>query len=438
MGKHTASAQLQVALDFIDWDRAERAAKAAVAGGATILEAGTPLIKSEGLDVVRRLRKMFPKLTIVADMKTMDAGRIETECAGKAGADVMVVLAAASDVTLRECVEAGKTYSIRIAADLIGVEDPVGRARQLEEMGVAEIGVHTAIDEQMSPDAAAPDPFARLRQVRRAVSIPVAVAGGINSETAVQAVEAGADIVIVGGAITKAKDPKRATEVFLRALRTGKSVRTELYKRVTAENIREALEKVSTANLSDGSHHAPSISGLMPLLPGSKMVGPAVTVWTYPGDWAKPVEAIDEAEPGSVIVIDAGARTPAVWGELATHSAVQKRLAGVMIEGAIRDTSEIRAMKFPAFARMVASHAGEPKGLGHINVPVVIGGVNIEPGDWIVGDDDGIMVLPKARSVEMANRGMDCLERENRIRQEIEEGKTTLGQVTDLLRWEKK
>ena len=430
--------QLQVALDFINWDRAERAAQAAAAGGATILEAGTPLIKSEGLDVVRKLREQFPDVTIVADMKTMDAGRIETECAGKAGADVIVVLAGAADTTIRECVEAGRTYGLRVAVDLIGLPNPAARAKELEEMGVSEIGVHAAIDEQMT---GAVDPFARLREVRKAVSIPLSIAGGIHGETVVDAIKAGADVIIVGGAITKSADPKKATEAMLDAIRTGKPAKagqSGLYKRTGIENIREALGKVSTPNLSDGNHHMSAVTGLMGLVPGCKMVGPAVTVRTYPGDWAKPVEAIDVAEPGSVIVIDAGGRGPAVWGELATHSSVQKGLAGVVIDGAIRDTHEIRAMNFPAFARLVTSQAGEPKGLGEMNVSLIIDGVHIEPGDWIVGDDDGIMVLPKARAVEMANRGMDWLERENRIRQEIEDGKTTLGRVMDLLRWEKK
>ena len=77
-------ARLQVALDFIELPRALKVAQAAIAGGADIIEAGTPLIKSEGLDAVRKLREMFPAATIVADMKTMDAGRIETEAAAKA------------------------------------------------------------------------------------------------------------------------------------------------------------------------------------------------------------------------------------------------------------------------------------------------------------------------------------------------------------------
>jgi 3-hexulose-6-phosphate synthase/6-phospho-3-hexuloisomerase len=83
--------------------------------------AGTPLIKSEGLDAVRALRREFPAATIVADMKVMDAGRVETECAAKAGANIVHVLAAASDATIAECVEAARRYDARIAVDLVGL-----------------------------------------------------------------------------------------------------------------------------------------------------------------------------------------------------------------------------------------------------------------------------------------------------------------------------
>jgi len=167
------------------------------------------------------------------------------------------------------------------------------------------------------------------------------------------------------------------------------------------------------------------------------MIGQAVTVRTYPGDWAKPVQAIDVAQPGEIVVIDAGGAGPALWGELATHSAVQRKLGGVVIDGALRDSPEIMAMKFPAFSRLVMPNAGEPKGFGEIGVPIKVGNLRVEPGDWLLGDDDGVVLLPKAIAVEYANRSMDVLERENRIREEIKEG-STLSKVTELLRWEKK
>ncbi len=424
---------LQVALDFLDLERAIQVAEEAVAGGVDWIEAGTPLIKSEGLNAVRELRRHFPNQVIVADMKTIDAGRAEVEAAAKAGANIIDVLGAASDATVKECVEAANNYGAEIVVDLIEVGDPVDRARAAEAAGADYIAVHTAIDMQMRGG----DPFERLKVVANAVDIPIAVAGGINSETAAKAVESGADIVIVGGAIIKSKDARKAAEEIKRAMRTGEAVRTELYKRVDLENVREILLRVSTPNISDAMHRSGELEGILPISPGMKMAGPALTVRSYPGDWAKPVEAIDLVEDGDVIVIDAGGMGPALWGELATHSAIQKKAAGVVIDGAIRDTVDIRALGFPAFSRLITPTAGEPKGFGEINVPIKVGGKRVFPGDWIVGDDDGVVVIPKDKVVEITNRAMGVLENENRLRGEIEAG-STLSQVAYLEKWEKK
>ncbi len=424
---------VQIALDFVNLNRALKVAEAATAGGADWLEAGTPLIKSEGLDCLRALRKKFPQKTVVADMKIMDVGRIESESAFKAGANVVCVLGVADDSTVRECVEAAKNYGGKVMVDLLGVSDPTRRAREVEKMGIDYIGMHTSIDEQMRGK----DPFSQLREVSRKVSVPVAVAGGINSETAAKAIDAGASVVIVGGAVIKAKDPREATRVIKEAIKDKKVIPTQLFKRARGKEIVQIFKKVSTPNLSDAMHRAGEIKGLVKITPGVKLVGSALTVRSYPGDWAKPVEAIDKAERGQVIVIDAGGAGPALWGELATHSAIQKRLSGVVIDGAIRDVPEIVKLKFPAYARLITPTAGEPRGFGEIGIPIRIGGVSVFTGDWLVGDEDGIVVVPQKKAVEIANRAMDVLERENRIREEILEGKT-LSSVTELLRWEKK
>jgi 3-hexulose-6-phosphate synthase/6-phospho-3-hexuloisomerase len=424
---------LQLALDFVDLHRAVTVAKLAVPAGVDWIEVGTPLIKSEGLDAVRELKRLFPGKTMVADMKIMDTGRIEVEAAAKAGAQIVDVLGTATDATIAECVAAGKNYGAQIVVDLIAVADAVLRARQVADLGVDFITVHVAIDEQMRGR----DPFAILQAVVQAVEVPVGVAGGINSETAALAVAAGASYVIVGGAITKAKDPEAATREIRKALDEGVVIPTTLFKRAGEEEIQRVLEMVSTANLSDAMHRGGVLDGVKPLFPGIHMVGRALTVRTYPGDWAKPVEAIDAAQPGDVLVIDAGGVGPAIWGELATHSALQKGLAGVVIDGALRDSGDIAKLGFPAFSRLVLPNAGEPRGFGEIGVPIRIGNVRVETGDWILGDDDGVAVIPQRMAVEYTNRAMDVLEKENRIREEIKEGRT-LAEVTDLLRWEKK
>ncbi len=424
---------LQLALDFVDLPRALQVAEEAVAGGADWLEAGTPLIKSEGLEAIRAIKARWPDVTVVADMKTMDAGRAEVECAAKAGARVVGVLGAASDATIGECVEAARNYGAEIVVDMIQVADVVARAKTVEAMGAGYVGIHVAIDEQMQGKT----PWDTLREVVEAVSIPVAVAGGINSETAPLAVQAGASIVVVGGAITKAADATAATRALKQAMETLVPVESEYFVRATGPDLREMLSRVSTANVSDALHRSGDIPGLRPLTPGAKLVGPALTVRTSPGDWAKPVEAIDRAEPGDVLVIDAGGVAPAVWGELATNSAIQRGLAGVVIFGAARDTGDIRSLGFPLFSSLISPTAGEAKGFGEIGVPVRVAGVRVSPGDWIIGDDDGVCVIPRDKAVEYTNRAMDVLERENRLRAEILAG-STLSQVGYLLRWEKK
>ncbi len=267
---------LQVALDFVDLKRALKNAEAAVAGGADWLEVGTPLIKSEGLEAVRQLRRLFPRATIIADMKIMDAGRIEVETAAKAGANIVDVLGAASDATIRECIQAGKNYGARIVVDLIAVKDPVLRAKEVESFGADYVSVHCSIDEQMEGK----DPFETLRMVSENVSVPVGVAGGINSETAAMALEAGASIVIVGGAVTKAVDPGEAAATIKKAMNERAAIPTKLFRRGSEAEIRQILEQVSAANLSDALHRGGTVEGLRPLFPGIEMVGRALTVRT--------------------------------------------------------------------------------------------------------------------------------------------------------------
>ncbi len=426
-------ARLQVALDLMQLDRAVQIARESVEGGVDWLEAGTPLIKSEGMNSVRALKREFAGHRIVADMKTMDTGAFEVEIATKAGSDIIVIMAQADDTTILESVKAARRYGSEIMADLIGVEDPIRRAKEVQELGVDYLCVHVSIDEQMI----AKGPLGTLKSVCGIAKVPVAVAGGLNSETAAEAVKAGGMIIIVGGAIIKAAKVKEATEAIKEALRTQKVVKTDLYKRYEEADLREAFEKVSTSNIADAMQKRGSMEGIVPRIThGTKMIGRAVTVKTADGDWAKPVEVIDIAQEGEVIVIDAGGGKVALWGELASWSCKMKEVAGVVIDGSARDIDGIIDMDFPVFSRHISPHAGEPKGHGEINCEISCGGRLVSPGDWIVGDETGVVVIPKRISVEIANRALDVLERENRIREEIQRG-STLSRVLELEKWEK-
>jgi 3-hexulose-6-phosphate synthase / 6-phospho-3-hexuloisomerase len=425
---------LQVALDFENLSRALAAAREAVDGGADWVEAGTPLIKSEGLDAVRQLKKAFPAQRVVADMKIMDTGAFEVEIAAKAGADLVTVLGAADDDTIAEAVRGGELYGAEVIVDLLGVADPVARARRAAELGAAAVCYHVGIDMQMRADA----PFARLAEIARGAPIPVAVAGGLTSETVAAAVRAGAQILVVGGAITKSPQIAEATRRVREAIDSQKELPSEMFHRYSLEEVRTAFGKVSSPNVSDAMQRQGAMHGLTAHLPPgvAKVVGPAITVVTRDGDWAKPVEAIDRAGPGDVIVVDAGSGSSAVWGELASWSAHGRQVAGVVVDGAIRDLDAILELGFPSFSRSVSSNAGEPKGLGEIGVEVTVGGQRVRPGDWIVGDLSGVVVVPRERVAEIANRSLDVLEHENRVREEIRRG-STLASVQKLERWER-
>ncbi len=423
---------LQVALDVYNIHRALELAREAVAGGADWVEAGTPLIKSEGLNAVRDLKKAFPDRKIIADMKIMDTGGLETEMAIKAGASIVTVLGASDDGTIREAVEAGRKYGGEIMVDLIAVPDKAKRAKEAEALGAHLVALHVGIDEQMLGKS----PVETVRAVRAATTLPIAVAGGLTSETLAPLIEAGADILIVGGGITKSQDAVAATKRLRQAIDTVKVLESVGMKKFKATELRQAFEVASTPNISDAMHREGCMTGILPQQQGAKAVGPALTVHAMDGDWAKPVEAIDECEPGTVLVIKVDGTTKAVWGELASHTCKVNGVAGVIIDGAIRDVDEIRRIGFPAWARVYRPNAGDPKGFGEIGTEVEAGGQRVRTGDWVIADDNGVVVVPRERAQEIANRAVDVKEQEDRLRTEIERG-SSLSKVLKLKKWEK-
>jgi len=423
---------LQVALDVLELRRAVQIAQEAVAGGADWIEAGTPLIKSEGMNAIRMLRDQFPRTTLVADMKIADTGTIEVEMAAKAGADIVCILADADNSVVSEAVRAARLYGIRVMADFINVQDPVMRARDLESLGVDIICAHVGIDQQMVGKSS----LDLLGSLVGQISIPLAIAGGLDAATAAEAVRHGAEIVIVGGWIVRSADVTASTRKIRDAMDHLSFHAPE--KRGPDEEIRNILMQVSAPNISDAMHRKGAMNGMISICGNVKMAGKAVTVQTFAGDWAKPVEAIDIAGKGDVIVInnDEGTHV-APWGELATASGMKKGIAGVVIDGAVRDVDDIRAMKFPVFARAIVPNAGEPKGFGEINAEINCGGQYVRAGDWIVGDESGVVVIPRERAYEIARRALEVRKNEERIREEIQRG-STLAQVSELLKWEKK
>ncbi|PNU06928.1 dimethylmenaquinone methyltransferase [Novosphingobium guangzhouense] len=136
---------------------------------------------------------------------------------------------------------------------------------------------------------------------------------------------------------------------------------------------------------------------MAPIAPGQKVCGPAVTAWNFPGDNLAIHAALYTAQAGDVLVLtNGGGHQGALWGDVACSFAQKKGLAGTVVHGATRDVDAIRALGYPVWATAVSPEHPKKRGPAAVNVPLVVDGVTVEPGDVIVGDSDGVLVIPKA------------------------------------------
>ena len=196
---------VQISLDLTNIDEALETAALAIRAGVDWLEAGTPLILAEGLHGVRKLREAFPETPIVADLKTMDGGYLETEMMAKAGATHVVVMARAHEETIKVVAKAGKDFGVQVMGDNLGCPNMVQGAKMLEAMGCDFIVHHIGYDERRGIAAAGnpmPSPMDQLQQVVDAVNIPVQAVGGLSLEQAISCPEYGAPLVVLGAPLT--------------------------------------------------------------------------------------------------------------------------------------------------------------------------------------------------------------------------------------------
>lgn len=196
---------VQISLDLTDIKEAIETAQMALRAGVDWLEAGTPLILAEGLHGVRSLRRDFPGVPIVADLKTMDGGYLEAEMMAGAGATHVVVMARAHEETIRCVVKAGRDHGVKVMGDNLGCPDMVAAAKWLEDLGCDFVIHHIGYDERRGIAARGqrmPSPLDQLREVVGAVKVPVQAVGGLSLEQAIACPSYGAPLVVLGAPLT--------------------------------------------------------------------------------------------------------------------------------------------------------------------------------------------------------------------------------------------
>jgi RraA family protein len=178
--------------------------------------------------------------------------------------------------------------------------------------------------------------------------------------------------------------------------RVGNRIRVDVER--PNEDLIALFRDANPNDLADAMNKAGAVRHINPVYrPIRRCAGPALTVKVPAGGSGLIVKAIDIARPGDVIVIDGGEVVNAsLWGGKRSAFAVHKRVAGVVIDGAMRDIAETREVDLPVFARAVCPMAGGSSGGGEVNFPIACGGVVVEPGDIVVADEEGIVVVPQA------------------------------------------
>jgi 4-hydroxy-4-methyl-2-oxoglutarate aldolase len=187
----------------------------------------------------------------------------------------------------------------------------------------------------------------------------------------------------------------------------------------------ESFEGIPTAILSDvlGARAAVMDSGIDPIYSGIEMTGTALTVKAVPGDNLIIHKAITVAEPGDVIVIDGKGYTETAYlGELMSASCEANGLSGIVVDGAIRDRAEIEEIGFPVYANGVHPKGPLKHAPGSINVPVTCGGATVAPGDIVVGDDEGIVVVPPNEIEATLESAREKQAAERVLRERVEDG----------------
>lgn len=200
----------------------------------------------------------------------------------------------------------------------------------------------------------------------------------------------------------------------------------------TEKDLISQLSQYGTASIYEAQGATGALdSGIKPLSSDMQIVGPAFTVDIRPGDNLMLHYALLHVNPGDVLVVDAKSFIEAgPWGDILTEQAIKKGVAGLIINGSVRDVHAIKSLKFPVFCRGISIKGTAKKQAGKINVPICISDTIINSGDIIFGDEDGVVVIPKNNIATILHETVERERKEHDFRLKIQKGESTV----DLLK----
>lgn len=214
-------------------------------------------------------------------------------------------------------------------------------------------------------------------------------------------------------------------------------VNTEIRRpsREVVEGFRSLLEEYYsiTPGVSDVMNHLNAMSSeIKPLFEEIRVVGVALTVKTITSDLAPVIRALEVVQGGDIIVVDThNSKDTAFWGEMVCMEAQRKGAVGIILDSAVRDVVELRKFKFPVLCQGIAPNVAVPVGFGCVNVPIQCGGAVVNPGDIVIVDDNGVVVVPRDEAGDILQKSRRFLENEVKVIDRIKAGET-LSEIIGL------
>ncbi len=202
----------------------------------------------------------------------------------------------------------------------------------------------------------------------------------------------------------------------------------------TQANLIKSLSQISTATIHEAiGKHGALPSAIKPISPTMKLCGTAFTIESMPGDNLLLHRAVAQAQPGDILIAKCSEFYEAgYWGELLSVGAMQCGIAGLVIDACVRDADPIEALGFPVFSRGLCIRGTTKHGTGTLNEPIIIGDVTINPGDIVVGDRDGVVIVPANRAAEAIEKSTARETKEAKTLAQLRAGKTSL----EIYGWE--
>ncbi|WP_372367454.1 orotidine 5'-phosphate decarboxylase / HUMPS family protein [Candidatus Uabimicrobium sp. HlEnr_7] len=375
--------KLSVSLEFLHLENAIFCAEQSVSAGVDIIEIGSTLLKSTGLTSIKVLRERFPEVTLVADMKVQSNVESEIKAVADAGANSVTISGNVSPQIWQQSLEVAKEHSVNVILDFRDVVHP----RRHINKNIPD-GFDTIMLSLQQPS------FALLQKTTSILTTPIGVQGVEEEDDIVEAISLGASVIGIRFSDAKEKSIQEAVKSILKILSNAKRTFPKDPVSLHEEQLLQLLEQVSPSDFCEVSDKPCFLESVYPVQKYTKIAGKAATLKVWPGAELAVLDFLMKMESHCILVIDAGGRGSAVWGQMATEIAIKKELVGVVVYGSIKDVNKIREKGLPCYTSSITPIITKNQDSSFSgNCPLKIGEVFIKPGDWLIGDDTGVISI---------------------------------------------